>query len=321
MSSFEPDPSYPVLREWLRGSKPSNPWVPFLDGTLKDPGFCAALEEILERLERKSPPGLGSLRKRFGDDDEGNVYGLRTELLIGSHLAKAQVSFRFGSTGEPDFCCETDPNIWIEARMRGRDDLRLLQSELRVALQASSVDVTLTVERRLAISAENRQSTISTILAAVDGNGPSDELIRVPLSELAGTATIKSSPLGVSSVAVGPATTELAQHMNEVEREIGNVVVEKSRQSLRNDWSQDALLVIDASRLGMAWLRPEEAWKGRLASIAPSWGEIPFLGVIVMFGGLTSNRIQAEGVFRPDLGPPLRESVNRILGAIGLTPI
>jgi hypothetical protein len=46
--------------------------------------------------------------------------------------------------------------------------------------------------------------------------------------------------------------------MSEIEREVGNVVREKTAQSTRNVWGAETLLVVDASRLGMAWLRPEE---------------------------------------------------------------
>ena len=114
-------PDYPTLRDWLRNAKSGSPWLPFFHGTAQDPGICGALETILGRLEATNPSGLGSLKKRFGDDDEGNVFGLRTELLIGFQLAEAGIPFRFGGRAEPDVKCEFTPEIWIEARTRSRD--------------------------------------------------------------------------------------------------------------------------------------------------------------------------------------------------------
>jgi hypothetical protein len=309
--------SYPVLREWLRDAKPASPWLPFINGSAQDPGFCNALETILERLERENPPGLASLRKRFGDDDEGNVFGLRTELVLGFHLAEAGVPFRFGGTGEPDFCCALAPDIWIEARMRGRDDLHLLQTDLRLALGSASVNVTLSMERRLVISEADRAATIERVLEALAAGTPTTP-VSIHLPEVDATAGIEQSPFGSPSVFVGPVTADLAVHMSDIEREVGNVVREKTAQSTRNGWRAETLLVVDASRLGMAWLRPEEVWKGRLFALGPSWGSIPFLGVVVMFGGLTSTSIRAEGIFQDGLNSSIQGSLDHVLGAIGL---
>ena len=104
-------PDYPTLSDWLRNAKSGSPWLPFFHGTAQDPGICGALETILGRLEATNPSGLGSLKKRFGDDDEGNVFGLRTELLIGSQLAEAGIPFRFGGRAEPDVKCELTPEV------------------------------------------------------------------------------------------------------------------------------------------------------------------------------------------------------------------
>ena len=106
--------------------------------------------------------------------------------------------------------------------------------------------------------------------------------------------------------------------MSEVERELGNVVREKAEQSARNSWSSDTHLVVDGSRLGMAWLRPEEIRAGRLEMIRPSWGAIPFLGVVVMFSGLTSTSIRASGIMDDGLVPSIQNSLDDVLDAIGL---
>jgi hypothetical protein len=161
-------PDYPTLSDWLRNAKSGSPWLPFFHGTAQDPGICGALETILGRLEATNPSGLGSLKKRFGDDDEGNVFGLRTELLIGFQLAEAGIPFRFGGRAEPDVKCELTHGVWIEARTRSRDDVLLLQRDLRVALGNSPVNAILSFERRLAVSEGERNAIIRRVLEAVE---------------------------------------------------------------------------------------------------------------------------------------------------------
>jgi hypothetical protein len=58
----------------------------------------------------------------------------------------------------------------------------------------------------------------------------------------------------------------------------------------------------------------------RLRALGPSWGSIPFLGVVVMFGGLTSTSIRAEGIFQDGLNPSIQGSLDQVFGAIGLHP-
>ena len=187
---------YPTLSDCLRNAKPGNPWLPFFHGTAQDPGICGTLETILRRLEVTNPSGLGSLKKRFGDDDEGNVFGLRTELLIGFKLAEAGIPFRFGGRAEPDVKCELTPEIWIEARTRSRDDVLLLQRDLRVALGNSPVNAILSFERRLAVSEGERNAIIRRVLEAVESRGTAHS-ISVPLPEIEGTCGIEPSPLTV----------------------------------------------------------------------------------------------------------------------------
>jgi hypothetical protein len=276
------------------------------------------METLLARLELANPGGLASLRKRFGDDDEGNVFGLRTELVLGYHLATAGVPFRFGDEGEPDFCCQGNPEIWIEARMRGRDDIRLLLIEMKQALAGLSVAVSVNMARRLAISASDRSTTIGRIVSALGGKVPSGPLT-IHLPEVNGTASVEPSPWGSPSTTFGATSSALGPHLSEVEREIGNVVIEKTNQSLRDGWGPNTLLVVEASRLGTAWLRPEEMWRNRLTVLGPTWGSIPFLGVVVFFGGLTSTTIRAAGIFQDGLDPAVQASLDVVLLAMGLT--
>jgi hypothetical protein len=307
---------YPTLNDWLRNAKPGSPWLPFFHGTAQDPGICGTLETILRRLEATNPSGLGSLKKRFGDDDEGNVFGLRTELLIGFQLAEAGIPFRFGGRAEPDVKCELTPEIWIEARTRSRDDVLLLQRDLRVALGNSPVNAILSFERRLAVSEGERNAIIRRVLEAVESRGTAHS-ISVLLPEIEGTCGIESSPFGTPSVFLGAVTSNLGVHMGEVERELHNVIAEKTDQSVRNAWSKDTLLVVDASRLGMAWLRPEEVWQGRLQQLSLDWGTRPFLGVVVVFAGLVSTSMRTTGVVRDGLPPQTMSCLSKVLYVLG----
>jgi hypothetical protein len=299
--------------------KPGNPWLPFVSGAVSDPGIGAALETMLSALETAGPPGLATMKKRFKDDDEGNVFGLRTELLLGYLLVEAGIPFTFGSAGQPDFHCELAPPMYIEARTRIKDDIVQLQGGLRQRLEDenSSVLATLTLTRQLVIPEDLQVSIIDRIVRSA-GQRTSGHSARVDLPEVEGTCAIEESPFGTSYVFLGFGGSDLSQHMDQAERELLNVIAEKTQQSIRNRWSKDTLLVVEASRLGMAWNRPEVVWAGRLEHLNLDWSSIPFLGLIVMFSGLTSTTARTFGIGRDDIPEVIKPSIARVLNVLGL---
>ena len=174
----------------------------------------------------------------------------------------------------------------------------------------------LSFERRLAVSERERNAIIRRVLEAVESRGTAHS-ISVRLPEIEGTCGIEPSPFGTPSVLLGAVTSNLGVHMGEVERELHNVIAEKTDQSVRNAWSKDTLLVVDASRLGMAWLHPEEVWPGRLQQLSLDWGTLPFLGVVVVFAGLVSTSMRTIGVVRDGLPPQTMNCLSKVLYAVG----
>lgn len=280
---------HPTLEAWLQDTAASHPWRPFADGSATDPGIANALEMMLYCLEEANPPGLSGKRGAFRDPDLGNVYGVRHELVLGYELLNAGFDIRFGGNAQADIECRdgSSNSIWIEARARAKDDSVLLHDEMKSAHGQHSVLVILTMARTLAISVQERAAICSRVANAIDSMGTGTSTTTVDLPEVGGSAGIDAgSGLGPAvQMNFGP---ELDEHMKLIEMSIVSLIAEKSAQSRRDGWTRDCLLVIDASRLGMSWLRPEVAWGDRLGAIAIDWANEPFVGVAITFGGLTA---------------------------------
>ena len=77
-------------------------------------------------------------------------------------------------------------------------------------------------------------------------------------------------------------------------------------------------------RVAEARVRRREAEEAKRRTVADfHWAvveAIAFLGVVVMFGGLTSTSIRAEGIFQDGLNSSIQGSLDQVLGAIGLHP-
>jgi len=75
-------------------------------------------------------------------------------------------------------------------------------------------------------------------------------------------------------------------------------------------------------RVAEARVRRSEAEEAKRRTVADfHWAvveAIAFLGVVVMFGGLTSTSIRAEGIFQDGLNSSIQGSLDQVLGAIGL---
>ena len=98
---------------------------------------------------------------------------------------------------------------------------------------------------------------------------------------------------------------EFAPHFEAVEREILSKVEEKRRQSGR----MPTALVVDVSRLGMAWLRPPEVWADRLAAKLFRQPHA-FVGLALVSSPLTSITLVREGIWRRRSPPPTRQRMS-----------
>jgi hypothetical protein len=123
----------------------------------------------------------------------------------------------------------------------------------------------------------------------------------VGLPELGGSAILNSPSLFGGPHVVLAISPELSAHAEDVEQFVRNAIGDKVEQSTRGDWPTDTVLVVDASRLGLGWLRPDSVWAGRLEAMDLPWTELPFSAVAVVFSDLTKVGYHGSCVTRPDL--------------------
>jgi hypothetical protein len=221
------------------------------------------------------------------------------------------MKFEFGGDAAPDIACFTDPPFHIEVTSRARDDVRALHDQLQRTLIPRGVHVTLTMPRRLAIPALVRKRVCDGIVAEID---VSDGRSRVTLEDLDGIARIEESADGTTQVTLDIGAS-LTDHMAEVDRALLEVVARKTQQAERGGWSRNTLLLIDASRLGMAWLRPEAVWNGLLSLSPLDWSSTPFAGIGLIFPGLQSTPMRGVVVY-PALYPASTRDLLEVLTAL-----
>jgi hypothetical protein len=107
--------------------------------------------------------------------------------------------------------------------------------------------------------------------------------------------------------------SELTEHLAEVEREIDNKIAEKRRQAQK----MPTVLLLDFSRVGVAWLRPGSVWLPVLR--AKLQGE-PYAGLALMVSTLESSLpLQLHVVLQPTAPPELHDALDRVAGHFNLT--
>jgi hypothetical protein len=325
MATNDESEPYPVLTRWLEGAPTANVWSQMLvDGRPDSPALLRPMECILASLDAAQPLRLAGKRRAFRNDlDETNALNLRVELLVGAKLAEAGIKFGFGGQGAPDFTCVTsiEEQISLEVTTRAKDDLARLHDELEHLLAGVPVKVEVSAPRRpLALPASDRRVMGERILAACAAL-PSDGHASVPLPEIDGLSICRGTlPVGPGRVILnlGPA---LGDHLDEVTRELFNVMALKTEQFSRNGWQRATLLVVDPTRLGLSWIRPESVWLGILAQLMIDWTALPFLGLVVGFSSLDSTRFGGASIVRPDATAEELSAANQVLAAFEIGPL
>jgi hypothetical protein len=113
--------------------------------------------------------------------------------------------------------------------------------------------------------------------------------------------------------------SELTGHFSNVEREVFNVIGRKTDQALKDGFDPTTLLVVDASRLGLSWLRPETVWGSNLAHISLDWPNLPFVGLLVCFTALNTLHVGGALVLRPDITETQSLAVDAVARAFGFS--
>jgi len=296
----DPGVSYPTLAAWLAGAPTDHPgWLLVRDPAPDVAALAQPLESILAELERAAPVRLPSRRRAFRQDVAGFL-NLRAELNVGWQLARSGASFAFGADGQPDYECSlAGGTAWIEVTTKSRDDLSRLHDELEAALRGHSILVTLQVPRHLAISESDRRAMCARVVTAVDTMNGAHGSVGLP--EIDGSASLTTpSPFGGPDVML-QVSSDLTEHGEAVERVVLWAIEEKVEQSRRGGWDPDTVLVLDASRLGLSWLRPDSVWAGRLEAMGLPWESLPFVAVAVVFSDLTKVGYHGSCVAQPGL--------------------
>jgi hypothetical protein len=290
---------FPTLALWLDGAPEDHPWCRVLDDASPEmSAFGHPLEEILATLESAQPLRLPSKRKAFREDAAGFL-NLRAELNVGYLLARVGVTFAFGGPGKPDYECTLSDGSSgrIEMTTRARDDLRRLHDELEEGLSGHDVTVTIRAPRRVVISQSKRDEICKRVVDVVAAGGHGS----IGLPEIEGSASFTTPSMFGGAWVLLEIGSDLAEHGEAVERALLYAIREKVDQSRNGNWDPDTVLVLDLSRLGMSWIRPDKVWAGRLEAMAFNWAELPFGAIAVVFSDLTHAGFHGACVWREDL--------------------
>jgi hypothetical protein len=203
---------------------------------------------------------------------------------------------------------------------RTRDDTALLHDEMEDALAGFPVQVELVLQKReLVIPRPDRQTVCDRVKEAAQAIREGDH-VNVALPEVGGVARCHGIVLFGPSRVVLDIGSELTDHAAKVERELRNVLKLKTDQAARGGFDPMTLLVLDASRLGLSWLRPERIWAQMLPTIDLPWDTMPFTGVLISFTSLNTLRLNGAYILRRDLPADQQAALTDITTALGFSP-
>jgi hypothetical protein len=304
-----PDPTDSALSSWMSGAVSDHP--------LNQPGiptwFRDALSDILRSLEDAQPLRLSQKRDAFRKARSvGALLEQRAELLAASLVARAGINFEFAAD-HPDLVLD-GAVAGIEVGTRALDSPRDLHDELelRMGIQRGLL-VVLTFDGRPLKLGVERVARIAEDIAGRTYSGPSTTL----RFEDAGLTVGVSTGTGFESTQVvlnfgETIGSELTDHLAEVEREIDNKIVEKRRQAKK----MPTVLLLDFSRVGVAWLRPGSVWLPVLRNKLP--GE-PYAGLALMLSTLDSSLpLQLHAVLDPNSPAQLHQALDRVAEVLNL---
>lgn len=294
------DPSdFPALALWLSAGTVSD--HPLVQGVI--PGwFLGALNEILQSLENVHPLRVSQKREAFrGLRSFSALLELRAELLAASLLARAGLQFEFAAD-HPDLVLPGAAG-GIEVGTRALDSPRALHEELelRMADQVGLIVVLSFDNRPLKLGLER----VNRIVEMVAGRRHSEPTtLRFEDAGLTVSITTETGFENAQILINFGAT--LTDHLAEVEREIDNKIAEKRRQAKR----MPTMLLLDFSRVGMAWLRPGSVW---LPVLRSKLDAEPFAGLGLMVSTLDSSLpLDLHVVLKPTAPREMHESIDQV---------
>ena len=229
----------------------------------------------------------------------------RSELLAASLFAHAGIAFEFAKD-HPDLVF-AGGDWGIEVGSRAIDDPWSLHAEIKhQTVGLAGLQIILTFDGRPLHLGSGRVVEIAEEVAAVARRGPGS--LRFDAVGL--TIGIGATPFDAVRVSMSGQrlTSELKDHMSEIEQEIDNKIDEKRRQAQK----MPTVLLLDISRVGDALLRLPAVWtdvlKEKLKDESAS-----FAGLRVMISSLDQwLPIQLNLVINDDAPNEARAAANGI---------
>ncbi|KOG29518.1 hypothetical protein ADK35_02170 [Streptomyces viridochromogenes] len=294
--------------------------------------FSAAFEDIIGALDKAQPQQLSSVRGEFRRartfDD---LLIVRAEMVAGAKLARAGVPFDFGRRNgapEPDLVLR-EIDLGIEVKARRLDGLRDLVDELEDAL--AGIDPPVLVHIRpdsqpLVIKADVRAKVVEETVQRVRSGNLGTVVTEVDQSWAArkrlllsiGIYQADDLPNGSRVVTTnGFWGAEPEPHLVDAENQI--LAVLGDQQKIRQAESMPTILLVDAARTGMAWIRPPQVWAQRLAMLLPD--TTPFIGIGVMIPSLHDPDVGISLGVRANLSDNDRQAVDELADRLRLSGI
>ncbi len=268
---------------------------------------------------------------------------VRAELVAGAKLSKARVGFDFGMRGttpQPDLILR-EANLGIEVKARRLDALNDLEKQLESALADLELPPIVNVscdERPLTTKAASRDTIVEAILNRIQ-NGEFGSFVTQLDQPWAATAQV-AVEISISDQrdmfktedGKGVALTDtpavqvssgwtLSGHLQDVEAKVLAVLTDE--QKVRQAHAMPTILLVDAARTGMAWIRPPHIWAARLAEQLPQ--DTPFVGVGLMIPTLDNPDASFSIALRPNAPeeplPAARKLIHDLGSAAGANSV
>ena len=272
--------------------------------------------------------GNGGLCGSVPAIDEGSV-GLGfswpgVPTAAASKLQATGIAFRFlpeKSTPQPDIEL-TDGSLNIEITNRWTTQTRHLQDSLEADLAGTDLAVEVRFAEQPARITPDEIARLRNKVAplAVAGKPFSftDRVGNPKLAQSSIDLEITGAPANAdqtpSSVTIVVTNAALTDHLADVETFIKN----KLQDSEKNNQAAAAgptLLIVEAARTGLAWIRPDNIWQASLQPLLDS-AATNFVAIGVAIASTTSNDFRLVTVVSATCPPAARSAIAKVMGAL-----
>ncbi len=325
---------YPSLTSWMAGANPAHPLLPLIEADRESEhpysyarSILGPFNEIIALLESARPLRLETECSDFRSAaTQDELLITRAELVTAAKLARHHVGFDFGKRGknpEPDLLLR-GVDLAIEVKARRLNGLEDLVEELKAAL-AENDAVTVYVgcgERPLCIKPARRAELLAQAMECVSAGGggfvadldqPWAASPRLQLS----IRVFPQPPVPGGSKVVVEGGWELGGHLKDAAAAV--LAVLEDPQKVRQAESRPTILLVDAARTGLAWIRPPRIWARMLADALPQ--ETAFIGCAVMIPSLDSADVPISLALRASADPVHLQAAAQFAGDLGLGPM